>query len=226
MKVINKACQILAIVFGAAALFLFFTSFATITTASGEYAVAGSILAFAGKFTAAGVKMATSSKILFCFLLSLLSVACGALTFKSKGARYFAPAFALGAAIFMLVITLSNPVAYIDVRPLEAVAVSYTASVLLATVALFACFAFGTAHLLLDDYIIVSGSKDKLTIPKKVVRFLRDYKSETKKIVWPGFHEVVKNTIVVLIMCLIVGGFIWIVDFGLGELLQWLLKIS
>ena len=225
MKVINKVCQILAILFGVAALFLFFTSFATITTATGTYTVAGSILAFGGKFTAAGVTMAKSSKILFCFLLALIAVACGGFTFKSKGARYFAPAFALGSAIFMLVITLSDPAAYIDVRPLEATAVEYTLSVLLATIALFVCCGFGAAHLFIDDYIIASASKDKLTIMKKVVRFLRDYKSETKKIVWPGFREVMKNTAIVLIMCAIVGAFIWIIDWGLGQLLEFLLSL-
>ncbi len=225
MKVINKACQILAVVFGVAALFLFFTNFATITTATGTYSAAGSILAFGGKFNAAGVTMAKSSKILFCFLLSVIAVACGGFTFKSKGARYFSPAFALGAAIYMLVITLSNAAKFVDVRPLEATAVSYTVSVLLATIALFVCFCFGTAHLLIDDYIIASSSKDKLTLPKKIVRFLRDYKSETKKIVWPGIRDVVKNTGIVLIMCLFVGIFIWLVDWGLGSLLTFLLGL-
>ncbi len=228
MKVINKICQILAILFGVTALFLFFTNFATIVSAQGTYNIAGSILAFGGKLSAAGVKMAKSSDLLFCFLVSLLAVVCGGFTFKSKGARYFSPAFALVGAIYMLVITLSAPNLFIDTRPLEvalATDVSYCLSVTLATVALFVCFGFGTAHLLIDDYIIASASKDKLTLPKKIVRFLRDYKSETKKIVWPGFKDVVKNTIIVLIMCAIVGAFIWLVDFGLGSLLEALLKL-
>ncbi len=228
MKVINKICQIMAILFGFAALVLFFTNFATIVSASGTYDIAGSILAFGGKLTAAGVKMAKSSDLLFCFLVTLLAVACGGFTFKSKGARYFAPAFALTAAIYMLVVTLSAPSLFIDTRPLEVAAatdVTYCISVTLATVALFVCFGFGTAHLLIDDYIIASASKDKLTILKKIARFLRDYKSETKKIVWPGFKDVVKNTIIVLIMCAFIGIFIWLVDFGLGSLLQALLKL-
>ncbi len=228
MKVINKICQVLAILFGITALVLFFTNFATIVSASGTYDIAGSILAFGGKLTAAGVKMAKSSDLLFCFLATLLAVACGGFTFKSKGARYFAPAFALTAAIYMLVVTLSAPSLFIDTRPLEVAAatdVTYCISVTLATVALFVCFGFGTAHLLIDDYIIASASKDKLTIPKKIVRFLRDYKSETKKIVWPGFKDVVKNTVIVLIMCVFVGAFIWLIDFGLGSLLQALLKL-
>ncbi len=228
MKIINKICQVMAILFGIITLFLFFTKFATIVSASGTYNIAGTILAFGGKLTAAGVKMAKSSDLLFCFLVTILAVACGGFTFKSKGARYFAPAFALTGAIYMLVVTLSAPSMYIDARPLEVAAatdVTYCISVTLATVALFVCFCFGTAHLLIDDYIIASASKDKLTLPKKIVRFLRDYKSETKKIVWPGIKEVIKNTIIVLIMCAFIGAFIWLVDFGLGSLLEFLLKL-
>ncbi len=228
MKVINKICQIMAILFGVTALVLFFTNFATIKSATGTYDIAGSILAFGGKLTAAGVKMAKSSDLLFCFLVTLLAVACGGFTFKSKGARYFGPAFALVGAIYMLVVTLSAPSLFIDTRPLDVAAatdVTYCISVTLATVALFVCFLFGAAYLLIDDYIIASATKDKLTLPKKIVRFLRDYKSETKKIVWPGIKDVVKNTIIVLIMCAFVGLFIWLVDYGLGSLLQALLKL-
>lgn len=228
MKVINKICQIMAILFGVAALFLFFTNFATIVTTSGTYSVAGSVLAFGGKLTSAGVKMAKSSDLLSCFLVTVIAIACGAFTFKSKGARYFSPAFALVGAIYMLVVTLSAPASYIDVRPLEVALptdVTYGISVMLVTIALFVSFCFGAAHLFIDDYIIVSASKDKLTIPKKVIRFLRDYKSETKKIVWPGFREVVKNTGIVLIMCAFVGVFVWLIDLVLGRLLTFLLGL-
>ena len=228
MKVINKICQISAILFGAAALFLFFTNFATIVSKTGTFTLSGATLAFGGKLSAAGVDMAKSSDLLFCFLLTVLATVCGGFTFKFKGARYAAPAFALVAAIYMLVVTLSAPVLYIDTRPLAVASasnVTYLISVALVTVALFVCVAFGIAHLLLDDYILVSRSKDKLTIPKRVVRFVRDYKSETKKIVWPGFKEVLKNTVIVLIICLVVGVFIWAIDFGLGELLLALLAL-
>ncbi|MBQ1989446.1 MAG: preprotein translocase subunit SecE [Clostridia bacterium] len=83
------------------------------------------------------------------------------------------------------------------------------------------------AHLLIDDYIEVKESNGvKLTIPKRIVRFFRDYKSEVKKIVWPGLNEVVKNTAIVLIMCLIIGVLIWVIDFGLAELLDLVLGVQ
>ena len=45
-------------------------------------------------------------------------------------------------------------------------------------------------------------------------------KSEIKKIVWPGLREVIKNTVVVLVISLMVGAFIWLVDWGLGTLMK------
>ncbi len=223
MKIVNKICQVSAVLFGLATLVLFFTSFATIVSETGTYSISGTILAFGGKLTAAGVKMAKSTDLLFCFCLTVLAVVCGAYTFKSKGARYASPAFSLIAAVYMLVITLSAPSLFIDTRPLSvpgAEYVTYGLSVLLATISLFLCLISGVAHLLIDDYIICSSSKNKLTIPKRIVRFFRDYKSETKKIVWPGIKDVVKNTAIVLIMCLFVGVFIWLIDLGLAKLLE------
>ncbi|MBE6727243.1 MAG: preprotein translocase subunit SecE [Ruminococcaceae bacterium] len=100
----------------------------------------------------------------------------------------------------------------------------YTIFVWICVIALFLFAAFAIAYLLIDDYIEVAASKgEKLTIPKRVVRFFRDYKSEVKKIVWPGPRDIVKNTLIVLIMCLLIGALIWVFDFGLGKLLELIL---
>ena len=72
--------------------------------------------------------------------------------------------------------------------------------------------------LFINDYIECAGKKP--TILQRVVKFVRDYKSEAKKIVWPGFKDVLKNTVIVLIMCVVVGAFIWVLDFGLAKLLD------
>ena len=64
----------------------------------------------------------------------------------------------------------------------------------------------------------------KRTIFKRIIAFFKDYKSEIKKIVWPGPRDVVKNTAIVLAMCLIVGAFIWLLDLGLGNLIKLILK--
>ncbi|MBQ1961776.1 MAG: preprotein translocase subunit SecE [Clostridia bacterium] len=124
----------------------------------------------------------------------------------------------------MLVIALSNATKFVDKRPLPAVtSIEYAPFVLIAAIALFAFAAAAIAYLLIDDYLEVSAADGKLTIAKRVVRFFRDYKSEVKKIVWPGIKDVVKNTLIVLIICLIIGAMIWLFDKGLGELLKLIL---
>ena len=96
---------------------------------------------------------------------------------------------------------------------------------LFIVIALFLFAICSIAYLLIDDAIEVAASKGaKKTILQKIGLFFRDYKSEIKKIVWPGFKEVLKNTLIVLIMCLIVGVLIWALDFGLLKLLELLLS--
>lgn len=225
MKTLNKICQVLAIILGLASVVLFFMDFAAIVTDGATEKLAGVQLAFGDKFkTAAGVEynLAKSSHILFCFITTLISAALSILAFKSKKIRYAAPAFGAVSGIYMLVIALSEASDFVDSRPIANVSeVAYTPFVLIAAIALLVFTVISAAYLLIDDYIEVLESKgEKLTIAKRVVRFFRDYKSEVKKIVWPGFKEVVKNTLIVLIMCLLIGVLIWLIDFGLGQLLN------
>ncbi len=221
MKVLNKVSQILSIAFGAVALFLFFTPFAKVTAAGSDYTFVGAQLAFGANVESIGEHLAKSANLWFCFFLTAFAVLFSALTFKFKGMRYAAPVVAVIDAVYMLVIALSSAGSFVDTRPLANVTgVTYELSVILVAVAMFACFVFGLAHLLIDDYIFVRENKGKLTIPQRIVRFVRDYKSEVKKIVWPGLHEVLKNTLVVLVISAIIGVFIWLLDFGLGQLVS------
>ncbi len=230
MKVMNKICQILAIVTAVAVLALFFfTGFATITS-SETTTLTGAQLAFGGtvNFGTEIIRMAKSADIWFCLILSIFGLLFSALTFKFKGMRYASPAVTLTATIYMLVIVLSAPAKFVDTRPISVYAtitgINYLVPAIVITALLFVCAIAGIAHLLIADKIEVAGSK-KLTIPQKVVAFLRDYKSEVKKIVWPNFKFVVKNTFVVLVICAIIGAFIWLLDFGLGELLGLILGV-
>lgn len=229
MKTVNRICQILAIVLGIGSVVLFFLRFATITSSGSDVSLVGAQLGFGSKITAASTEysMAKSSDILFCFLLTVLSAVFGTLSFKSKKLRYFTPAVGVIDAVYMLVIALSSPNKFIDTRPLpDVTAVTYTPFILVTAIALFASTAFAVAYLLIDDYIEVKESNgSKLTIMKRIFRFFRDYKSEVKKIVWPGWKDVIKNTVIVLIMCVLVGAFIWLVDFGLGRLLELILGV-
>ncbi|MDR1927165.1 MAG: preprotein translocase subunit SecE [Oscillospiraceae bacterium] len=52
---------------------------------------------------------------------------------------------------------------------------------------------------------------------KKFAKFWKDFRGELRKIVWPDFKTVMRNTGIVLVTVLIVGAMIWIVDFGLTQ---------
>lgn len=231
MKTVNKILRVLVMVFGIASLVLFFTKFASIEMGEVSKDFVGAQLAFGSKVTIAEqtYDMAKSAHIFFCFWLTAIAAVMSVFSFKSKKLRYAVSAIAIIDAIYLFVIRLSSTERFVDVRPLsfdEITKIEYApfALILAIVVAVFAILA--VAYLLLDDYLEVLASKgEKLTIAKRVVRFFRDYKSEVKKIVWPNIKDVAKNTVVVLVMCLIVGALIWIVDFGLGQLLNLILGV-
>ena len=53
-----------------------------------------------------------------------------------------------------------------------------------------------------------------------VLKFFRDLKGEFKKIVWPSKKQIINNTIIVIIAIIVIGCFIWALDFGLGSLIK------
>ncbi len=225
MKTLSRISQILSIVFAVGSFVLFFTPFANVITNGQTVSLIASEMVFGAKKTIgeAVFDMARSSHITFVFWLTVISAVLNALSFKSKGFRYGSSAFALINAVYALVVVLSKDGRFFDTRPLEKVTeITNTSFVLIWAIALILTAVFAIAYLFIDDYIVAKASKGK-TIWQKVVLFLRDNKSELKKIVWPNLHEVIKNTITVLVMCLVIGALIWLVDFGLGQLLNLIL---
>ncbi len=53
-----------------------------------------------------------------------------------------------------------------------------------------------------------------------VGKYFRDLKGEFKKIVWPSKKQIINNTIIVIIAIIVIGIFIWAIDFGLGALIR------
>ena len=47
----------------------------------------------------------------------------------------------------------------------------------------------------------------------KVAKYFRELRSELKKVVWPTYQQVLKNTLVVAACVVVVGLFIWLFDF-------------
>ena len=68
------------------------------------------------------------------------------------------------------------------------------------------------------------GEKNTI-VPAGVKKYLRDTRGELKKIVWPNFATVARNTGVVLAMCAVTGVVIVGVDALCGWLIQLLLKL-
>ena len=60
--------------------------------------------------------------------------------------------------------------------------------------------------------------KDKVKQPNKLVKSLKETGNELKKVSWPGFKEVVKQTSVVLAVVVVFG----LVLFGFDRLCSWL----
>ncbi len=66
------------------------------------------------------------------------------------------------------------------------------------------------------------GSKNKkpnffARAGKSTKRFFKDFKGETKKIVWPDAKTVLKNTGVVLVVVAIVTAVVFLIDYSLGS---------
>lgn len=229
MKILKNILGVLSIVFSVAALVLFFFKFGQIDLYSNDPAIrTGAQLAFGADFD--GEPTYKSMHILFCFIVTAITILFSALAMKFKGAKWAATGFALFDAIYMLVMALSHPNEFINTQGYSlAVVPTSTAYVnnipLFIAIALFAAFVASTAHLLVADHVAVVESKGQLLpIPKRLVRFLRDYKGELTKIVWPGPKAVVKNTLIVLGMCLVFGLFVWLIDWGLGSLIGLIIK--
>ena len=91
-------------------------------------------------------------------------------------------------------------------------------------------FLIGVAAFILGLVLYLVGrakckAENNPVIPAKVSKFCRDTKGEFKKIVWPTFPSVVKNTGVTLAMCALTAVIIVVVDMGLGQLVNLLLNL-
>ena len=62
------------------------------------------------------------------------------------------------------------------------------------------------------------SSKKKANPIKSMGKFVREYKSEIKKISWPNAKDTTRNAAITLAAIALVGVFIWVLDFGLSEI--------
>lgn len=65
--------------------------------------------------------------------------------------------------------------------------------------------------------LVIAGVVLGIKYREKVRKFLRVYKSESKKVVWLSWDQTKKSTLVVLIVLVIAGAVICLVDLGLSK---------
>lgn len=91
-------------------------------------------------------------------------------------------------------------------------------------------FLIGVAALVLGLVLYFVGrsrntAEKNPVVPAKVTKFFRDTRGEFKKIIWPTFPAVVRNTGVTLAMCAVTAVIIIAVDLLCGQLVGLLLNL-
>ena len=71
----------------------------------------------------------------------------------------------------------------------------------------------------------VKKTEGKLSFGKRVGKWMREMRSELKKVVWPTPQKVAKNTGTVILCTAVIGAFIWIFDGVAGLFIRTILDV-
>ncbi len=231
MKALKNVFKILAIIltFGALALYFFDFAVAAIPSLGKGVGLRGIELAFGGELTVAtGAEpittvLAKSTFYLLTFLLTVFSAALAVFGIKKNGSSVASVVFSLITGI-MLTTYVAGGSQYVDTQGLSGVtSIDMTKWAWIAVALVFAGAVFTVLGILAGDKAKVAEEGGK-TIPKRVVRFVKDYIGEIKKITWPKVSAATKNTIIVIVISALIGAFVWLLDFGLSHFIDWALK--
>ncbi len=69
----------------------------------------------------------------------------------------------------------------------------------------------------------MAAAAEKKSLPKKMANYFREVKSELKKVIWPAFPKVAKNTGIVIVAIIISSLVIFAFDSVFGLIFQNLL---
>jgi len=61
-------------------------------------------------------------------------------------------------------------------------------------------------------------------MPGRTRGFFSDIRNEMRKVTFPSRKEVVATTMVVIITVIIFAAYFWVVDYGIGNAVNWLLQ--
>jgi len=235
MKLVKDFFKGLTLAFLVIAIGLFFLPFAKISfTSVSSITVRGFELLVGAEKTIPGfadpLSVFKSGWFMVGFFFAVISAVVSGFGFRKKGAGFAPAVLSLITGITMLVLVLGKSAQYVDIGSLTqagVTGVTMTIFAVLSCVALFAAVLSQSVAIIVADRIAVLESNGKKkSIPKRVVRFALDYKNELKKITWPTMRTVAKNTVVVIVVSLLIGAFIWLLDWGLAELLQLILGVE
>ncbi len=59
---------------------------------------------------------------------------------------------------------------------------------------------------------------------EKIIAFFTDVVKEMNKVTWPKKDDLRDSTVIVLVVCLIISAFVWVVDTVVGGVLQQILQ--
>ena len=231
MKAATMISRILTAALAVAVLAIFFFGIVSVSGPQGTFNLSGGQLALGSKVTSVSgdveLDFFRSSWFLFTLVFMAIGAVCACCSFKWKGATVGGLVCGVVSMIMMLVFSFNEPQMYIDHRPItvrELTNIQYTELAAVLTICAIAFVVFSIITIFVNDYAeVLESDGAKKPLAKRFVAFIREYKSEIKKIRWPDFKTVIKNTVIVLIVCAVVGAFIWLLDLGLGNLIQWLL---
>ncbi len=230
MKLASNILRVLAVVVAVVTIAAFFFSFVEVAGATGTTVMNGLECALGTDLSetfGSGMTTFKSTWILGSLVLTVATAVLMIVGLFSKKTGWNGMAVITGLlnSILLIVFAANGASAYIDVRPVTGVALSYELGMILAVIFGIATLVLCVAAILVKDAVDCKESGN-LTIPKKVLKFLREYKSELKKVVWPSPRGVIKNTLVVLAVCAFALLLIWLVDLGLGELFDLCFKAN
>lgn len=78
------------------------------------------------------------------------------------------------------------------------------------------------------DAVAAAGASSSESMAPKVgpVKYVGQVRQEARKVVWPGWTEVYKTTILVMLMVIIMGLFFFVVDWALANIVQFVLGLG
>ncbi len=59
---------------------------------------------------------------------------------------------------------------------------------------------------------------------EKIIGFFEDVVKEMKKVTWPSKENLQESTVVVLVVCLVIAAFVYVIDQGLSFVLKYILS--